>query len=213
MSTYVLVSVLGVSGAMTVALTFLSPLAARIGFGFFLFLRVLLGLAQVLLLLIAQYDEHDDVCMGVMLLCLGRCISCVSYNVVALGAANGAEQISRSVICRHSGWQRNHSTHFGTIMRLWIRQWMAFCILRIRSPKLGCYPFASILVCHCHSAGLVGLMWVIIWFVLAADTPSKHRTISSSERNFIIQSLSDQVEASAHQVNVWSAYTSLAIIL
>lgn len=42
-----------------------------------------------------------------------------------------------------------------------------------------------------YVSGAIALLWVLIWSLIGANSPADHQTISSTERNFIIVSLSD----------------------
>lgn len=45
--------------------------------------------------------------------------------------------------------------------------------------------------------GVLGIIWCIVWYLIVADTPHVHRKISTTEREYITQSLkgiSDKVK-------------------
>lgn len=40
-----------------------------------------------------------------------------------------------------------------------------------------------------YASGTVALMWVIVWSIVGANSPTEHRTISEAEKQFITSSL------------------------
>lgn len=41
--------------------------------------------------------------------------------------------------------------------------------------------------------GVVGSLWVVLWFGCVSDSPQKHKRIRDEERNYIVDSLQDTV--------------------
>lgn len=41
-----------------------------------------------------------------------------------------------------------------------------------------------------YASGIVALVWVLIWSILGANSPTEHQTMSEAEKKFIINSLS-----------------------
>ncbi|PVD36705.1 hypothetical protein C0Q70_03691 [Pomacea canaliculata] len=45
-----------------------------------------------------------------------------------------------------------------------------------------------------YLTGVGNLLWVVVWFVVTADTPAQHKRISEVERNYILSSIGDTLE-------------------
>ncbi|XP_025084627.1 sialin-like isoform X4 [Pomacea canaliculata] len=60
--------------------------------------------------------------------------------------------------------------------------------------------------------GIGNLVWVVVWFVVTADTPAKHKRISEAERNYIQSSIGDTPEDKEISPTPWRAiFTSSAV--
>ncbi|XP_022657847.1 sialin-like isoform X4 [Varroa destructor] len=46
--------------------------------------------------------------------------------------------------------------------------------------------------CNYDSAGLLGILWTVFWFCVAADGPERHPWISAEERKYIVESRSSK---------------------
>ncbi|CAH0390420.1 unnamed protein product [Bemisia tabaci] len=63
-----------------------------------------------------------------------------------------------------------------------------------------------------YSAGLLGFLWNLFWHFYGADSPASHPKISKKERDFIINSLGDDVDDSKNLETPWKAiFTSLPV--
>ncbi|PVD36710.1 hypothetical protein C0Q70_03696 [Pomacea canaliculata] len=64
-----------------------------------------------------------------------------------------------------------------------------------------------------YLSGRIGnLVWVVVWFVVTADTPAKHKRISEAERNYIQSSIGDTPEDKEISPTPWRAiFTSSAV--
>ncbi|PVD36708.1 hypothetical protein C0Q70_03694 [Pomacea canaliculata] len=64
-----------------------------------------------------------------------------------------------------------------------------------------------------YLSGSIGnLVWVVVWFVVTADTPDKHKRISEAERNYIQRSIGDTPEDKEISPTPWRAiFTSAAV--
>ncbi|KAG9493738.1 sialin isoform X2 [Eleutherodactylus coqui] len=58
--------------------------------------------------------------------------------------------------------------------------------------------------------GALGVLWFILWFFLVSDTPQSHRTISDSEREYILSTLKHELSKDTH-VPVWDMMKSLPL--
>ncbi|XP_025084620.1 sialin-like isoform X2 [Pomacea canaliculata] len=63
-----------------------------------------------------------------------------------------------------------------------------------------------------YLSGIGNLVWVVVWFVVTADTPDKHKRISEAERNYIQRSIGDTPEDKEISPTPWRAiFTSAAV--
>ena len=55
-----------------------------------------------------------------------------------------------------------------------------------------------IIVSVCVSAGVMGLVWSVLWWFLVYDTPAKHPRISIEEREYIEKALATRKGAKVY---------------
>ncbi|XP_025084631.1 sialin-like isoform X2 [Pomacea canaliculata] len=56
-----------------------------------------------------------------------------------------------------------------------------------------------------YLAGIGNLVWVVVWFVVTADTPAKHKRISEVERSYILNSIGETPEDKERLATPWRA--------
>ncbi|XP_025084629.1 sialin-like [Pomacea canaliculata] len=61
-----------------------------------------------------------------------------------------------------------------------------------------------------YLSGIGNLVWVVVWFVVTADTPAKHKRISEAERNYIQSSIGDTPEDKEKLPTPWRALLTSA---
>ncbi|XP_025084632.1 sialin-like [Pomacea canaliculata] len=61
-----------------------------------------------------------------------------------------------------------------------------------------------------YLSGLGNLLWVVVWFVVTADTPTKHKWISEAEKNYILRSIGETPEDKEILPTPWRAILTSA---
>ncbi|XP_025084625.1 sialin-like isoform X3 [Pomacea canaliculata] len=98
---------------------------------------------------------------------------------------------------------------------------MSFCLTGLSVASVLTFPLSALLCVYgfdngwgsiFYLSGIGSIVWVVVWFVVTADTPAKHKRISEAERNYIQSSIGDTPHDKEISPTPWRAiFTSSAV--